>query len=141
MASDLEVIQQWLDTAASDLYAAQDYFANDFQWVQADGTVMDRAAYLGMANLLLSAIPDLKHVVSEVRDEDGSILLVSHFEGTHENDLDLSALGMGVFPASGRKIVFPEGTARLSVRDDKIIRLEQVPGTRGMDDFFAALST
>ena len=140
MARDLEVVQEWLDAAANDFDAAYEYFADDFQWVQTDGVVMDRVAYIGMANMLRSAIPDLKHVVGKVREEDGSVILISHFEGTHENDLDLSAMGMGVFPASGRKIEFPEGTARLSVRGDKIIRLEQVPGSRGMDDFFAALS-
>jgi len=140
MASDLEVVQEWLDAAATDFDAAYEYFADDFQWVQTDGAAMDRAAYLGFANLLRGAIPDLKHVVGEVRDEDGAVLLISHFEGTHENDLDLSAMGMGVFPASGKKIVFPEGSARLSVRGDKIIRLEDVPGSRGTDEFFAALS-
>jgi predicted ester cyclase len=140
MTSKLEVVQEWLDAAADDYDAAYEYFADDFQWVQTDGVVMDRAAYLGMANLLRSALPDLEHVVGEVREEDGSVLLISHFEGTHENDLDLSAMGMGVFPASGKRIVFPEGSARLSVRGDKITRLEQVPGSRGIDDFFAALS-
>ncbi|MFN2254486.1 MAG: hypothetical protein ACK2U6_09590, partial [Candidatus Promineifilaceae bacterium] len=53
-------------------------------------------------HLLRSALPDLEHVVGEVREEDGSVLLISHFEGTHENDLDQSAMGMGVFPASGK---------------------------------------
>ena len=103
MTSKLEVVQEWLDAAADDYDAAYEYFADDFQWVQTDGVVMDRAAYLGMANLLRSALPDLEHVVGEVREEDGSVLLISHFEGTHENDLDLSAMGMGVFPASGKK--------------------------------------
>ena len=141
MASDLELVQEWVDTAANDLDAAQEYFAEDFQWIQDDGTVMDRAAYLGMASLLRSAMPDLRHVASDVREEDGSIIMVSHFEGTHENDLDLSAMGMGVYPASGREIVFPEGVTRLSVRGDKITSMEQVPGSTGPDDFYAALRT
>ena len=141
MSSNMQVVQEWLDAAAHDFDAAYGYFADDFQWVQADGVVMDRDAYIGMANMLRSAIPDLSHVVGEVREESGTITMVSHFEGTHKNDLDLSALGMGVFPASGRKIVFPEGITRLSVKGDKITSLEQVPGSRGIDDFYAALST
>lgn len=140
MASDLEVVREWLRTAEGDMEAGWPYFADDFQWVGADGTIMDRAAWLGMGSMLRAAIPDLKFVADDVREEEGSIIMTDHFEGTHENDLDLSAMGMGVFPASGKMIVFPKGVDRVSVEGGKISRMEQLPDSAGMQEFLAALS-
>jgi predicted ester cyclase len=140
MTSDLELVREWVRTAEDDMEAGWPYFADDFQWVGTDGTVMDRAAWLGMGSMLSSAMPDLKFVADDIHEEEGSVIMTDHFEGTHENDLDLSAMGMGVFPASGKMIIFPSGIDRVSVEGDKISRMEQLSGS-SMQEFLAALST
>jgi hypothetical protein len=62
-----------------------------------------------------------------------------HFEGTHTGDLDLSAIGIGVIPASGKKIVWPEASEKITVEGDKIIRMEPYAGASGMQAWLAAL--
>ncbi len=101
---------------------------------------MERAAWVGMASMLRAAFPDLRFVADDIREEEGSVIMTDHFEGTQENDLDLSAMGMDVFPASDRTIVFPQGIDRVSVEGGKISRLEQMPGSASMQEFLATLS-
>ena len=139
MTSNLELVREWVRTAEDDMEAGWPYFADDFQWVGADGTIMDRAAWLGMGRMLRAAMPDLRFVADDIREEEGSVIMTDHLEGTHENDFDLSAMGMGVFPASGKMIVFPNGVDRVSVEGGKITRLEQLSGPP-MQEFLATLS-
>ncbi len=65
--------------------------------------------------------------------------MTGHFEGTHTGDLDLSAMGLGVIPASGKKIVWPEASAKLTIEDGKIVRMEPYAGAAGLKAWLAAL--
>ncbi len=69
---------------------------------------MDKQAYIGTAHQFVSAFTDFKWVLSDLREEGGSVIMSGHFEGKHTGDFDLSALGLGVIPASGKMIVWPE---------------------------------
>jgi hypothetical protein len=68
-------------------------------------------------------------------------MLTSHWEGTFVNDFDLSAMGLGVAPATGKAVVFPTSTIRISFDGDKISRIHD-PATdpdAGPAGFFKAL--
>jgi hypothetical protein len=51
------------------------------------------------------------------------VVVTSHWEGTFVNDFDLSALGLGVAPATGKAVVFPTSTIRISFDGDQISRI------------------
>lgn len=139
MTKNIDVVRAYLDIPISE---RSSYVAEDFENVDRDGNVvMDKAAWEGMTHLLLNSFDDFDYVVSNTREEGDAVIVTARFEGKFTKDLDLSAMGMGVFPASGRKIVFPEGIVRLSVKGDKIISMEQAPGSSGVEDFYAALRT
>jgi hypothetical protein len=65
--------------------------------------------------------------------------MTGHFEGTFKADLDLSALGAGVIPASGKKIVWPEVNVKVTVEGDKIVREEPYGEGGGIEAFVAGL--
>ena len=67
------------------------------------------------------------------------MIVSGHFEGTHTGDLDLSAMGMGVIPASGKKIVWPEASNEFKVDGDQIVSIKPYGDSGGMEAFLAAL--
>ena len=120
----------------------KDYYTDDFQLTNAQGAPpSDRDATLAMGELMQSAMPDVRTVIEDIREEGDDVVLTSHWEGTFVNDFDLSAMGLGVAPATGKTVVFPTSTIRISFDGDKISRIHD-PATdpnAGPAGFFKAL--
>ncbi|MCL7453467.1 MAG: ester cyclase [Anaerolineae bacterium] len=94
-----------------------------------------------MAKPLQSAFPDLSVVIEDIREDGDDVLVTSHYSGTFANDLDLSSVGMGAIPATGKGIVFPSQRDRVSFDGDQIAEihnLETGPDA-GMAGFIKAL--
>lgn len=119
----------------------KDYYTDDFQLTNAQGgPAMDRDATLAMGQLMQSAMPDIRTVIEDIREEGDDVVLTSHWEGTFVNDFDLSVLGMGIAAATGKAVVFPTNTIRISFEDGKISRIHN-PATgpdAGTAGFFKA---
>ena len=115
MTSKLDVVKAWLAQPISDNEARMAYIAEDFQNV------------------------DYDYKASEVREEGDAVIMTGHFEGTHTADIDLSLLGAGVVPASGKKIVWPEWSTKITVGQAKITRMEPYGEGGGMEAFLAPL--
>jgi hypothetical protein len=144
MGTNLDLVDAWhasvyANPPATVKEANDKYLSDNFNALDAQGNVlMNKDAYTGMSQLLFTAFPDYKAVFSEKREEeDGSVVMSFHFEGTHTSDLDLSAMGLGVIPASGKKLVWPESTSRWYIVGDKIVKIQSIRG--GMEDFLAPL--
>lgn len=138
MTSELDIVKAWV--AGNSIEATAKYLADDFQWSDQSGdTVMDKAAYLGMGTLMYASFDELKYVATNVRQEGDIVYLTGHFEGKHVNDFDLSAMGMGVIPASGKWIVWPDSTDRVVVEGDQIVSMTNVSDDGGMEAFLAPL--
>jgi predicted ester cyclase len=130
----------WANPPASVLEANEKYLTDDFQSLDKDGNViMDKQAYIGMTHLLTAAFKDFRSMYSDLREEGDSVIVSYHFEGTHTGDFDLTAMGLGVIPASGKKIVWPEATAAFRIEGDKIASIKPYGDSSGMEDFLAAL--
>jgi hypothetical protein len=86
-----------------------------------------------------SSFKDFGSVVTDLQEEDEFVISGGHFEGTHPGDLDLSAMGLGVVLAGGKKTIWPEASAKLMVEGDKIVRMEPYAGAVGLQAFLAAL--
>jgi hypothetical protein len=120
----------------------KDYYTDDFQLTNAQGAPpSDTEATLAMGQLMQSAMPDISTVIEDIREDGDDVVLTSHWEGTFVNDFDLSAMGLGVAPATGKAVVFPTSTIRISFDGDKISRIHD-PATdpdAGVAGFFKAL--
>ncbi len=130
----------WSNPPSSNIEAAKTYLSDDFQSLDKDGNVlMNKEAYIGMIQLLFAAFKDLVHVRGDVREEGDSVIVNGHFEGTHTGDFDISAMGMGVIPASGKKIVWPEASNEFNVEGDKVVSVKPYGDSGGTEAFLAAL--
>jgi predicted ester cyclase len=81
-----------------------------------------------MNDLLFSAFKDFKGVVHDISEEGDNVILTFHFEGTHTGDFDLSAMGLGVIPASGKRVVTPESKTMFMVEGDQIVASKPISG-------------
>lgn len=130
----------WSNPPASISEAGMKYFSDDFQSFDADGNVLgDKETYNSLAFLMVSAFTGFKVVIGEMREEGDNVIVTSHFEGTHTGDLDLSALGMGVIPASGKEIVWPDAPNEFKIKNDKIVSVKPYGDSRGIEDFLKPL--
>lgn len=132
--------ESWSNLPASYVEASMKYLSEDFKNLNKDGSVQgDREAYVGIGVMISAALTDFKWVLTELSEEvEGKVVNKGHFEGTHTADLDLSALGLGVVPASGKKIVWPDATVIFEVKGDKILSVQNTTDD-GIASFLAPL--
>jgi predicted ester cyclase len=116
-------------------------YSDDFQYLDEEGNaVMDKAAYIGMGEMMFGSFDDFHWVLKDLHEEDGGVIMTGHFEGIHSGDLDLSAVGAGVIPASGKRIVWPDASVEYQVEGDKIVSIAEYGGESGLESFVAALA-
>jgi hypothetical protein len=140
MTSKLDVVKEWIDSPNDDAEERAVYLSDDFQSFNTDGNVvMNKEQWVGMNHMLIASFTNFKYVRSDLREEGDFVILSGHMQGTHTGDLDLSAMGMGVIPASGKEIVWPEEDSKITVEGGKIAKLEGTGDSGGMEDFIAAL--
>lgn len=145
--SPIDVVKRYHESAWADPQsgtlseASREWLADDFQSLDEDGNVqMDKATYIAMGEMMFGAFDDLTYVSTDLTESgEDSALMTGHFEGTHTGDFDLSAMGLGVIPASGKKVVWPDSTIRWIVKGDKIVRNENAGGSAGLEGFLAPL--
>ena len=135
----IEVVKKAFDM--KDPEAQREYYSDDYQFTDSVGSPpMDKEAWFGMGEMLRASVPDLDFTIDEIHQEGEDVIVSGHFSGTFQHDLDLSAMNMGVIPATGKAITIPGGTSRISVSGDKISKnhnLDTGP-TAGMAGFLAA---
>jgi hypothetical protein len=116
-----EIVRKAWDASDPDRHS---HLADDFQYTDEFGSpAMDRASWIGMGDLMEAAMPDMEYVIDELREEGDDVVVGTRFVGTFTNDLDLSAAGMGVIPATGKAVEIGPNLARVSFEGDKISRL------------------
>ena len=76
--------------------------------------------WVGRQQALLGSFSDL-HENFEIICVDGNVVHgINHITGTHDGDLDLSQMGIGVIPATGNKVTAVMSVAH-TVENDKIV--------------------
>lgn len=117
---DLNSTRAWL----ADDFTFHDTIAN-FPPIPADTWLENMAG-------MFQAFPDLRYNF-EIMEEDGESVWISNaFQGTHQGDWDLSNMGMGTVPASGRQVHTGRAVIRGTVNSaGQITRIEVVEGEEG----------
>jgi predicted ester cyclase len=139
--SNIDVVRDFLD-AEIDLDRAANYLSDDFEYSDSVGSPpSDKASYLGLAAMLQAALPDLEFVLEDLYEEGDAVIATGYFKGTFVNDFDLSAMGMGIIPATGAQVRWPSSSSQWGVRGDRIVSLHDLDTgpDAGMAGFFKAL--
>jgi hypothetical protein len=126
--------------AGGDIDAFANLLSDDFQNLDQDGNVaLTKDGFLGLLRVIGAAFSHVGFVATELYEEDDFVVISGHTQGVHTADLDLSGLGLGVVPASGKMVVWPDASARLTIVGDKVTRLEPHAGPAGVKAFLMAL--
>jgi predicted ester cyclase len=140
--SNADVVRQFLD-GEIDLDRAADYLAENFEWSDSIGSPpADKAGYLGLGAMMQAALPDLEFVLEDLQEVGDTVVVAGYFKGTFMNDFDLSAMGMGVIPATGARVRLPSNRSQWGVEGDKIVSIHDLDTgpDAGMAGFVKALS-
>lgn len=130
--------ESWTNPPASHKAASEKYLSDDFKNIDQEGNVIaNKEAYIAMALASAASFTGFKVVVSDLQEVSDGVIMTNHFEGTHTGDLDLSALGLGVFPASGKKIVWPDAQSKFTVEGNQITGIQEISG--GLEYFLGPL--
>ncbi len=73
---------------------------------------------------MLVAFPDIDYNARTVSVEGDVIRTTSRLTGTHTADLDLTPMGMGVIPATGKSFSNPTENGAMKVEGGKVVSWE-----------------
>ena len=144
MSSNVDYLKAYFEETAaqipeSRIESLERQLSDDFQFLDKDGNVvMDRASYFGFSRLMLASFKDMEYVYSGFSEQGNDVTVSAHWEGTFTGDLDLSAMGMGVIPASGKKIIWPEARSKWKFKGDKVVSIQDLT-EGGIGEFLAPL--
>jgi hypothetical protein len=105
---------------AEGITAAAHLMTDDFKFFMGAPQPLDKRAFIGAMSLLLTALPDLKHTLSDIQVQDNIVTLTELLIGTHTGIWNGAALGAPVIPPSGRVVTLPPYQLEFTVRGDKI---------------------
>ena len=110
--------------AARDLDAVAGYLSDDFQFSGPTPEPVGKGPYIGLTKTMLAAFPDINYNARTTSVEGDVIKTTSQLTGTHTADLDLTPMGMGVIPATGKSFSNPEEVGEMRVKDGKVVSWE-----------------
>jgi hypothetical protein len=126
-----ETVQALMDAIQSgEFEKAKSLFADDFKFSGPVPEPISGQAWIGMSISLQNAFPDLDYQF-KVESVDGDTAHISaELKGTHTGDLDLTAMNMGVIPATGKSFHAAHENGKAMLRDGKVAAWE-MEGTEG----------
>ncbi|MEA4908577.1 MAG: nuclear transport factor 2 family protein [Anaerolineaceae bacterium] len=127
---------------ASNMAEVDQYLADDYQLVDFTPQPMDKEAMLNFMRVFKSALPNLKHSLSNIRIEDRVVKLTVQRSGTNTGPLDLREMGIGVVPRTQKFIIFPNANSEFTIENGKIIQerdVSPVSPSRRMSGLLKAL--
>lgn len=117
-----------------DIERARSWLAENFTFHDPSSPLGPISAdqWLQMNAGLHRAFPDFRYNFLITREEGNQVWVSTRMQGTHSGDWDLSAMGMGVVPATGREVSTGKSTTRGIVNDNgKIEKIEVVEQEAG----------
>jgi SnoaL-like polyketide cyclase len=114
-------VQTLLDAVQNgDFEKAKSLLTDDFQFSGPVPEPINGAAWLGMSASLKTAFPDLDYQF-KIESMDGNTAnLSAELKGTHKGNLDLTAMGMGVIPPTGKSFAAAHEHGKAVVQDGKV---------------------
>jgi hypothetical protein len=121
-------VQSLMDTIQKgEFEKAKSLLSSDFKFSGAVPEPISGEAWIGMSINLKAAFPDLDYQF-KIESVDGKSANISaELKGVHSGDLDLTAMDMGVIPATGKSFKAAHEHGKATVRDGKVDSLALEP--------------
>ena len=126
-----EIVQSLMDSIQKgDFIHAKTMLADDFQFSGPVPTPINREAWLGMSASLKTAFPNLDYHFNVIGAQGDVVKTTSQLSGTHTDPFDLTAMNMGVIPATDRDFSVKVEKTKVTVKDNKVTSwaVEQTDG-------------
>lgn len=121
---------------AGDYEGVMGYLTDDFTFSGPVPEPVNAQAWLGLARAMEVGMPDTDFHLHTMGVEGNVVKTGTQVTGTHTGDLDLTPMGFGVIPATGKSFSLPHEEGRLTVEGDKIssyhINVEEGGGLMGI---------
>jgi len=106
---------------------AKSLLTDDFVFSGPIPEPVNGAEWLGVSKSLKTAFPDLDYQF-KIQGMNGNVVnITAQLKGTHKGNLDLTALGMGVIPATNKSFVAAQEHGKVTVQGDKVKSLANEP--------------
>jgi predicted ester cyclase len=123
-----ETVQSLIDAIQmGDFKRAKSLLSNDFKFSGPVPEPISADAWMGMSASLKAAFPDLDYQFKIEGVNGDTVNISADLRGTHKGDLDLTAMHMGVIPATGKSFKAAHEHGRATLRDGKIIAWTMEP--------------
>lgn len=122
---DDEIFERWVRAhERGDTETLAEYTADEFVFEQQGLPVrLDKDDYIAMVEALHRAFPDLGvEATAESVDGDGVVEWHQRLSATHEQDLDLTQLGLPFFLSTGHSVKLSAEDARTRIRDGRVVQ-------------------
>ena len=107
--------------------------SDDFQLIGPGPEPLNKQAYWTWINSVVSANPDHNNNLELTAVSDNVFAGTVQMEGTHTGDWDLSFMGIGIIPATGKKWKNPKENLTVTIIEGKVMRCEvEVPDDGGI---------
>ena len=116
-----EIVQSLMDSIQKgDFVHAKSMLADDFQFSGPVPTPINRDSWLGMSASLKTAFPNLDYHFNVIGAEGDVVKTTSQLSGTHTDSFDLTAMNMGVIPATDKDFSVKVEKTKVTVKDNKV---------------------
>jgi predicted ester cyclase len=116
-----EIVQAFVDSVQKgDFETAKSLLADDFQFSGPIPEPVNKEAWLAMSTGLKIAFPDLDYHFKVIGTEGDIVRITSQLSGTHTGPFDLTAMNMGVIPATDKTFSAQREKAKVTVKENKI---------------------
>ena len=123
-----EIAEAYVDAFnRGDLNTLADLLADDYEFSGPIPDPVGRDQFLGLMELMWEAFPDMRINTRLVNIKGNVVHFTNQLAGTHTGDLDLSAMGMGVIPATGRSFSMAREDGESVIADGYIISTHVQP--------------
>jgi predicted ester cyclase len=94
--------------------------AEDFTFSGPVPKPLSKREWVGLLGIFKTAFPDINYNLRFVKAEGNVVTTTSQLTGTHTGNFDMSAMGLGVFPPTGKYFSNTEESGESVVEDGKI---------------------
>ena len=116
-----EIVQSLMDSIQKgDFVHAKTMLADDFQFSGPVPTPINRDSWLRMSASLKTAFPNLDYHFNVIGAQGDVVKTTSQLSGTHTDPFDLTAMNMGVIPATDKDFSVKVEKTKVTVKDNKV---------------------
>jgi predicted ester cyclase len=132
-----QIAEEFLTTfQAKDFTKFRTYLSDDFTFSGPTLEPVSADQWMGIVMGMRAAFPDLNYNLKITGYEGNKIMTTTQLTGTHTKDWDLTSMGIGVIPATGKTFSNPKEEGLMTIKDGKItsyfINSKEESGIPGM---------